>query len=280
MKVEPVCHSQPSSRQFNFHVLRQSGHRGIRYTIGVWEGSTLRAVCHSANLSRALLALSAELESANAPEVVQQGPLEWDDLRRLVERLRIRADEDCGKAAEQIEELHAQLHRATAEGDINVERLTKLGALIEKAASKSCCIGDPAWMAVAVPDDTWFTLLAAYRGNQVENPVYRELQILREIASISAQTIQEVTALLEKAVPSETLVESVWCLQRILNSAGYRNPQVSLECRGPLVRAMEEAGIGLGNDGKLRVRHPEDSEEMPATGPLVQQILHPAHQTT
>jgi hypothetical protein len=227
-----------------------------------------------------LLAFSAELGSADRPERATSGCPDWSALRELVERLKIRGDEDCGRAAGHLEELHARVHRASAEVDITLDRLTRVGALIEQAASKSRCIGDSEWTTVAVLDETWFKLLAAYRGNQDDNPVYRELQLLREIASISSQTIQAVDCWLGQAGTREAAMDSLWRLKRILESAGYKKPLAYLECPQSLVRAMEEAGIGLGQDGKVRVRHPEDSQEKPATGPLVKEILQAAHQTT
>jgi hypothetical protein len=269
------------NRQLNFHVLQHRQGDGVsRYTIGVWEGSELRAICHTSSLSGALLALSGELESidqSKQPTIVYP---KWSDIRELVRRLSRRTDADCVTAARLLEDLHARLHNAVGDLESTLDRLTKVGALIEQAAAQSRCIGDSEWTTVAIPDDTWFQLLAAYRGKEEGNQVYRELHILRQVAGITAQTIQAIDNWLGHAGTREAAMDSLWRLMRILEAAGYKKPLEHLEWRGQLVRAMEEAGIGLGNDGTMRVRQPQDKYWEPATGALIKEILQAAQQTT
>jgi hypothetical protein len=273
----PMC--MGCNQQFNFHVLKHRQNDGrTRYTIGVWEGTQLRAICHASSLSGALLALSGELESVERPKDPASDYPKWSDIRELVERLNGRRDPDSTMAAGHLEDLHARLHNAIADLETIRERLTKIGALIEEATAKSRSIGDSEWRTVAIPDDTWFQLLAAYRGKDEGNQVYRELHILRQVAGITAQTILTIDNWLGHVGTREAAMDSLWRLMRILESAGYKRPLEHLEWRGQLVRAMEEAGIGLGNDGTLRVRQAADKYWEPATGALVKELLHGAQQ--
>jgi hypothetical protein len=231
-------------------------------------------------LSGALLALSGELESVERPKEPAIDYPKWSDIRELVERLSHRADADSVAAAGQLEDSHARLHNAVADVESIVDRLTKLGALIEEAAAKSRSIGDSEWTTVAIPDDTWFRLLAIYRGKEEGNQVYRELHRLRQIAGITAQTIQTIDNWLGHAGTREAAMDSLWRLMRILEAAGYKKSLEHLEWRGQLVRAMEDAGVGVGNDGTLRVRQAEDKYWESATGAPVKEILQGTQQAT
>ena len=166
------------NRQLNFYVLKHRRPDGrARYTIGVWQGTLLRSICHAASLSGGLLALSGELqdeERSSDPIIVYP---KWSDLRELAKRLRHRGDDDGVAAAAHLEDLHARLHSAVADQESTLDRLTKIGALLEQAAAKSQCIGDCQWTTVAIPDDTWSQLLKVYRGAEGGNLVYRELQL-------------------------------------------------------------------------------------------------------
>jgi hypothetical protein len=224
------------------------------------------------------LALSSELESVERPKDPVIDYPKWSNIRELVGRLNHQGDVDCLTAAGHLEDLHARLHNAVADVETISDRLTKIGALIEEATAKSRSIGDSEWRTVAIPDDTWFQLLAAYRGKDEGNQVYRELQILRQLAGITAQTILTIDNWLGHAGTREAAMDSLWRLMRILEAAGYKRPLEHLEWRGQLIRAMEEAGIGLGNDGTLRVRQAADKYWEPATGALVKELLHGAQQ--
>lgn len=61
--------------EFDVHVFkrRASGQRGDLYTIGVWEGTCARAICHDATLDVAIAALRKELETAGALALVPNG---------------------------------------------------------------------------------------------------------------------------------------------------------------------------------------------------------------
>ena len=65
---------------------------------------------------------------------------------------------------------------------------------------------------------------------------------------------------------------------RILEAAGHKIPTEGLQWRGQIMRAMEEAGIAMGEDGALRVRQPEEKNWQAAAGPLVKDILLAARQ--
>ena len=57
--------------EFALHVLKRRASSGDdRYTIGRWEGTVLRAICHDACLDAALSALRREMETAGNTLVV------------------------------------------------------------------------------------------------------------------------------------------------------------------------------------------------------------------
>ncbi len=279
MSATTTCRPAGSTREFNFHVMehrRES--EEPRFTVSVWENTLLRAVCHCRSLSGALLAISGELNDAVPAEVSRMTYPKWSDIRELVEKLKKRRDADSDTAADHLEDLHARLHNAVGNYESLLERLTKFGALLEEAAAHSRSIGDPNWTAVAIPEDNWFGLLAVYRGKQEGNQVYRELQSLREIAGITAQTLRTIENWLGHAGTRESAMDALWRLARILEAAGHKIPIEGLQWRGQIVRAMEEAGIAMGEDGALRVRQLEEKNWQPATGPLVKDILLAARQ--
>lgn len=55
--------------EFGLHLFkRRAGKQGVdRYTIGVWEGTFQRAICHDACIDCALAALRREMENAGNP---------------------------------------------------------------------------------------------------------------------------------------------------------------------------------------------------------------------
>lgn len=128
--------SATSNREFALQVLKHVRQNGAHaYTIGVWEGQTLRAICHVKGIAGALLALAKEFE--NAPEDYSPvSYIRWSEIASLVSRLGHRADTDCVAAAEYLQDLHAQLHTTTGELELALERLEKLGALIEETPAK------------------------------------------------------------------------------------------------------------------------------------------------
>jgi hypothetical protein len=268
-----------SSREFTCDIVehRREGAES-RYTIGVWDNTEMRAICHCCSLSAALLALSSEMDSTVPRVVPSIACPKWSDIRDLVGRLKRHRDPDSITAAAELEDLHARLHNAVGSAQLLVDHVSKLGALLEEAAAHSRSIGDPTWTAVAFPEDIWFRLLAVYRGRLEANQIYRELQLLREIAGITAQTLSTIENWLGHAGTRESAMDSLWRLARILEAAGHKVPTEGLEWRGQLVRALEESGIGMGEDGALRVRQQEDKNWQPATGPLVKDILHGARQ--
>jgi hypothetical protein len=107
---------------------------------------------------------------------------------------------------------------------------------------------------------------------------YQELQALREVAGITAETLRTVDDWLGNASTREAAMDALWRLRRILEGLGYRMPLEHLAWRGQVIRAMEEAGLGLGVDGALRVREPHDRYWEPATGAVVKEMLQGAAQ--
>ena len=61
--------------EFGLHVFkrRAPGEQGDRYTIGVWEGTCQRAICHDACLECAIAAIRQEMENAGVCVVVPNG---------------------------------------------------------------------------------------------------------------------------------------------------------------------------------------------------------------
>jgi hypothetical protein len=58
--------STNGNAEFGLHVFRRraSGQKGDCYTIGVWEGTQQRAICHDASIDDALAAIRSEMEKA------------------------------------------------------------------------------------------------------------------------------------------------------------------------------------------------------------------------
>jgi hypothetical protein len=58
--------STNGNAEFGLHVFKRqaSGQRGDRYTIGVWEDTQQRAICHDASIDDALAAIRDEMEKA------------------------------------------------------------------------------------------------------------------------------------------------------------------------------------------------------------------------
>jgi hypothetical protein len=117
----------PRNREFALQVLSHVAgnvNEAPRYTIGVWEGSSMRAICHASSLAGALLALRAELEGRRQDERVTVAYPRWLEICGLVRRLEQRADTDCIAAARYLEDLQAQLLTATAQIEPASNRVT------------------------------------------------------------------------------------------------------------------------------------------------------------
>jgi len=64
--------------EFGLHVFkrRASGQKGDRYTIGVWEGTRQRVICHDARIDGALTAIRNEMEKAGQTPVAAHHELQ------------------------------------------------------------------------------------------------------------------------------------------------------------------------------------------------------------
>jgi hypothetical protein len=272
-----------ASREFDLRVLKHARRDGTPvYTVGIWENGVLRSICHAKPIALALVALGREFETADPTGSKTISYPRWSEIADLVSRLDHRADTDCIAAASHIADLHSRLHNTMAELEATLERLAKLGTLIEHAAANAMLVGEcQESKSVTFPQDVWFRLLAMYRDRQEGRQAYTELQSLREIAGITAETLRTVDDWLGHASTREGAMEALWRLRRILERAGFKMPLEHLEWRGQIIRALEEAGLGLGEDGAIRVRQPNDKYWEPATGRLVAEILHAGqHQST
>jgi hypothetical protein len=200
---------------------------------------------------------------------------QWAELSGLLERLYERKDPDGNAAAEKIEDLFHQLHQRVAELALAKQRLESIGAMLEELASKAVVAGENnlCCRTVGFPEPIWLKLLSIYRTQEEGCAITRELQMLRELAGITADTIVAIENWLGSAGTRESAMDSIWRLTRILQSFGYRLPLENLKWRGQMVRALEESGLGMGSDGTIRVRMPEDKYWQPATGVPVKVIL-------
>jgi hypothetical protein len=267
-----------NNREFDLHVLKHvRPNEPATYTIGVWEGKTVRAICHIKRIAGALLAITKECEETPEDHSPVSYP-RWSEVASLVRRLSHRADTDCIAAGEYIEDLHARLHNTTAELETALERLEKLGALIEEAGSKAQVYGLPDNQWAGIPAPVWFRLQSLYLLKQEGEKGYQELRRLREVAGIAAETLRTVDNWLGNASTREAAMEALWRFRRILEAVGYPMPLEHFQFRGQLTRAMEESGVGLGVDGVLRLRQPTDKNYEPASGPPVKEILQAAVQ--
>ena len=64
--------------EFGLHVFkrRASGQKGDRYTIGVWENTCQRVICHDACIDSALTAIRNEMEKAGQSSIVPHRELQ------------------------------------------------------------------------------------------------------------------------------------------------------------------------------------------------------------
>jgi hypothetical protein len=263
------------NQEFGLQVLKHTDAHGKPvYTIGVWEEGTLRCICHAGPIGMAIMALIRELEGSSLIRANALDYPRWSEIAGLVSRLEKSSDADCTAAAAHLEDLHSRLHKATAELDLRQERLAQLCAMLEDAAARSRMLRD--CTTVALPQDAWFRLLAVYRVRQEGQELYTELHALREIAGITAETLRTVDDWLGHASTREAAMDSLWRLRRILERVGFKMPLEHLEWRGQIVRALEEAGLGIGSDSAIRIRQPNDKYWQPATGPRVKEVIQNA----
>ncbi len=199
----------------------------------------------------------------------------WADIAGLVARLNKRKHPDCIGAATKLEDLQAGLHNRTAELEMAERRLATLGSLIERGAAQTREERNDAHelLIVSLPSPVWFQLLSCYRTRSEGQTIYEELKLLREIAGITVETLRAVDDWLGHASTREAAMESLWRLTRILERAGFQAPHEHLAWRGQIIRALEEAGLGLGDDGRVRLRSVSDQYWEPASGPLIAELL-------
>jgi hypothetical protein len=196
-------------------------------------------------------------------------------VSKLIQKLRDRDDADSNGAADEIAELFSHWHNSTGDLEDARSRLARIGCLLEEAASKAHSVASDSGCltTVAVPEPLWSKLLATYRTQQEGWQIYRELQMLRELAAITADTLRTIENWLGNAGTRESAMDSLWRLARVVQGLGYELPMENLTWRGQLVRALEEAGLGIGPDGVIRVRQANDKYWQPATGQAVKTIL-------
>jgi hypothetical protein len=111
----------------------------------------------------------------------------------------------------------------------------------------------------------------------METPNVDRLKVLEAIASIAADTLRSIDDWLGQASTREAAMDAIWRLRRALQTAGFDDPiHHDLDWRGCMLRAMESADIGCGEDDEIRLRLYGDRSWMSATGPRVRDLLRSA----
>jgi hypothetical protein len=96
----------------------------------------------------------------------------------------------------------------------------------------------------------------------------------REIGTATAEMITCIQNWLGAASTREAAMESIWRVSRLLQRHGFQaHPQNELEWRGVIIKAMDEAGIGLGDDDKIRLRTPDNPPWQHANGAILNEAL-------
>lgn len=266
--------------QICLHVLEHTTNGSQpRYTIGVWDSSMkppgLRSLCHTQPTQEAVIAIAKEFAASAQRKQESKRGSQWGAVSNLISRLRDRNDSDSNYAADEIGDLFARLHNSTGEIEDAHGRLARLGCLLEEVAAKAHLITSEngCYRSVLIPEDIWSKLLAAYRSKQEGWQLYRDLYILRQLAAMTADTLRTVENWLGNAGTRESAMDSLWRLARFVQGLGYELPIENLTWRGQLVRALEQAGLGIGADGAIRIRTSSDKYWQPATGPEVKTLL-------
>lgn len=276
MGDETPCTASHSGRETTV-ILRVLEHTRLKrtlYTVTVVDQKDLctgvRAICHVQPLAGVMLAIAHELGLHEAPPSLPlSAPAE---LAPLLEQLRSTNQDESHTAAERLELLWWGLQHLVAEKKRLEVRLEKLGCHLEKLANQAH-VADEEPFQVRMPTELFLQLLTCARDPQEGCRVYQELQLLRELAAATADTMATINNWLGHAGTRESAMDSIWRLTRILASLGWELPTDNLRWRGQLVRALDEAGIGLGDDDVIRVRLPEDHSWQAASGAPVKALL-------
>lgn len=100
------------------------------------------------------------------------------------------------------------------------------------------------------------------------------LKKLETLAQVAAEALTAIDDWLGNASTREAAEDSIRRLWRALQAVGFDgHVRDNLGWRGSLLRAMDRAGIGYGEDGEIRVRTAHDQPWMTATGPRVRDLL-------
>lgn len=108
-------------------------------------------------------------------------------------------------------------------------------------------------------------LVAAATANSDDN-----VKALREACLIAADSLATVDEWLGHASTRQAAQDALWRLTRALQRAGIPTLINSdLRWRGSIIRALEQAGLGIGECGTVRVRRKTDLPHMHASGTQV-----------
>ncbi len=97
---------------------------------------------------------------------------------------------------------------------------------------------------------------------------------LETLAQVAAETLTAIDDWLGSASTREAAEDSIRRLWRALQAVGFDgHVRDNLGWRGSLLRAMDRAAIGHGEDDEIRLRTARDLPWMRATGPRVKDLL-------
>lgn len=79
-------------------------------------------------------------------------------------------------------------------------------------------------------------------------------EALLKVCDCAVEAIAQIEEWLGSASTRQAAEESIYRLRRALQRAGYEMKNGCLEYRGSILRAMEHAGIGMDDEGVIRIR--------------------------
>lgn len=99
-------------------------------------------------------------------------------------------------------------------------------------------------------------------------------EALLKVCDCAVEAIAQIEEWLGSASTRQAAEESIYRLRRALQRAGYEMKNGCLEYRGSILRAMEHAGIGMDDEGVIRIRRYTDKPWMLASGVPLYEHLH------
>lgn len=93
------------------------------------------------------------------------------------------------------------------------------------------------------------------------------VRALREACLVAADTLTTVDEWMGHASTRQAAQDALWRLNRAVQRAGIpTHVSNDLRWRGSIIRALEQAGLGIGECGTVRIRRKTDLPHMHASG--------------